>query len=219
MGGVETGPAGAGIEVLVDEAIPEPGQCHPLRTPLAESHAMSPAVTAEANRTGRRRRRTGGGIGRALSTKRGLGRFGLISIESPLQPATQAIQAGEPDQGLAPKAVELTVVAGDGGDLPGDRVGPRLQRLEQWSQVRLRLGQHAALRLEGVALDTQPPSQLQLAYRDLLQVDGAIQQVVEAAGREHELHPAHAAQGIELADVGLKGSKVLLVGQPRVREL
>src|SRR5207237_6079409 len=103
MGGVETGPAGAGIEVLVDEAITEPGQCHPLRTPLAESHAMSPAMTAEANRAGRRCRRTGGGVGRALSTKCRLSGFGLIGIESRLQPATQAIQAGEPDQGLAPK--------------------------------------------------------------------------------------------------------------------
>jgi hypothetical protein len=75
------------------------------------------------------------------------------------------------------------------------------------------------LRVQRVALGPKLARQLQLAHRNLLQIDAAIQQVVEAASREQEFDPARPAQRVQPADLALKGAQVLVVGELVMREL
>src|SRR5207244_5610048 len=116
-------------------------------------------------------------------------------------------------------AVELAVVTGHRGDLARDRVRPRLQRVEQRRQVGTSLGQQLALLLQRVALGAKLSRQVQFADGDLLQIDGAVQQLVETARREDELEPPHAAERVDLPDVRLKRAQVLQVGELVMGEL
>src|SRR5947209_18011880 len=54
-------------------------------------------------------------------------------------------------------------------------------------------------------------SELQLRKRNLLKINGSVEQVVEMPRGEDELDPAHAAEGIELSHVGLERLHVLPV--------
>src|SRR5947209_16704929 len=54
-------------------------------------------------------------------------------------------------------------------------------------------------------------SELQLRKRNLLKINGSVEQVVEIPGGEDELDPAHAAEGIELSHVALERKHVLPV--------
>ncbi len=213
IGRVEAGPGGAGVEVLVDEPVIESGKRHAFRTPLSKPDAVAPAVTAEAHRPRRRRRRTGRPVSCAGPAECRKRRLGLVTVERRLERAALPLKAGEPDQRLAPQAVELAVITGDLGHLAGDRVRARLQRIEQRREVGASLGQHAALRLQRVAFGAQLACQLQLADRDLLQVDGAVEQVIETAGGKDELEPAHPTERVELAHVRLESAYVLQVSE------
>ena len=146
-------------------------------------------------------------------------RLGLVAVERRLERAALALKSREPDQGLAALAVEVAVIARDHGDLTGDRVGPRLQRIEQRREIRASLRQQAALRLQRIALGAELASQLQLTDRDLLQIDTAVKQVIETSRGKNELEPSHAAEGIKLLDVRLEGAHVLQVGELVVRQL
>src|SRR5207248_1277049 len=178
---IQAGPGGPGVEVLIDETVVEPGQRHPFRAPLPEPHAVAPAVTAEAHRSSGRRRRTGWPVRCAGTAERRLRRLRFIAVERRLQRAALALKPREPDQRLAALTVEVTVIARDRGDLTGDRIGARLERVEQRREVRASLGQYTALRLQRIALGTQLAGQLKLGDRDLLQIDAAVEQAVEAA--------------------------------------
>ncbi len=130
VGRVEAGPTGAGVEVLIDEAVVESGQRHALRAPLPEPHPVAPTMTAEAHRSRWRRRRTGCSVrcaGAAEGRERSLR---LIVVERRLERAALSLKAGEPDQRLSSQAVELAVITGDRCHLAGDRVRPRLQRIQ-----------------------------------------------------------------------------------------
>src|SRR3989449_13361 len=125
---VKTRPRRARVEMLIDEAIVEPGERHSLRAPLAEADAMAPAVTTEPHRSGRCSRRTVRRIGGARAAEGRLRRFRFVGIEGLLELATLVLQAGESNDGLSPQAVQLAVVVRNGGHLAGDRIGARLQR-------------------------------------------------------------------------------------------
>src|SRR5207302_8770735 len=124
VSGIKAGPGSPGVEVLVDEAVIESRQRHAFRAPLPKPDAVAPAVTAEAHRSGRCRRRTGRSVRCAGPTERCLRRLGFVAVERRLERAALALKAREPDQGLAALAVEVAVIARDHGDLTGDRVGP-----------------------------------------------------------------------------------------------
>ena len=140
VGCVEAGPAGGRVEVLIDEPVVESGECHAFRAPLPESDAVAPAVTAEANRSSRRGRRTGRPVRGTGPAECGQRRLRLVVVERCLQRAALSLQSRQPDQRLAALIVEVAVVAGDGSHLTGDRVGPRLESIEQWREVRPSLG-------------------------------------------------------------------------------
>jgi len=174
-------------------------------------------VSAESHRSGGGGGRAGGGICRCRTFERGLRRLRLVSIERRLQRPTLAPQAGELDQRLTSRRIELAVIAGDTGDLAGDRVCPCLQRGQERGQRCLLLREQLSLRLEGASFGLQRARHLELAHGDLLQVDRPVQQVVEAARRDDELEPSRAAQLVDLADVGAEAGQVLLVGELVVR--
>jgi len=127
--------------VLIDEAVIESRQRHAFGTPLPEPHAVAPAVTAEAHRSRGSGRRTGRPVRCAGPAECCLRRLRFVAVERRLERAALALQTREPDQCLAALAVEVAVIAGHRGDLAGDRVGARLQRIEQRREVRARLGE------------------------------------------------------------------------------
>ena len=96
----------------------------------------------------------------ARAAERRLRRFGFVSIERLLQLAALPLQAGESNDGLPPEAVQLAVVVRNRGHLAGNRVGARLQRIEQWGKLGARLSQQLTLRVEGIAFRTNPSGQL-----------------------------------------------------------
>ena len=130
VAGVEAGPGGACVEVLIDEAIVEAGKSHALRAPLTESNPMAPSVTAETHRSGRR----GGWTGRRIRCPAAFEgrqcRLGLIAIEGRLQRPALTIKAGESDQRLSPLTVELAVIAADLGHLARNRIRAGLEHVE-----------------------------------------------------------------------------------------
>ena len=75
------------------------------------------------------------------------------------------------------------------------------------------------MRIERIAFGADLTRQLQLANRDLLQIDRAVHQIVETARREDELEPPDAAERVQLADVRLEGAQVFQVGELVVRKL
>ena len=75
------------------------------------------------------------------------------------------------------------------------------------------------MRLQRITLGTQLAGQLQLADRDLLQIDTAVQQVIETSRGKHELEPPHTTERVQLLDVRLEGAHVLLVDELVAREL
>src|SRR5437773_6994873 len=213
MGGVEAGPGGPRVEVLIDEAVVESGQRRASRAPLRESHSVAPAVTAEAHRSRGCSRRTSRPVRCTGPAQRRLRRLRLVAVERRLERAALALEPREANQRLAALAVEVAVIARDRGDLTGDRVGVCLQRIEQRREVRASLGKETALRLQRFALGAQPAGQLQLADRDLLQIDAAIEQVIETSRGKNKLEPSHPAERIQLLDVRLEGADVLQVGE------
>ena len=94
-----------------------------------------------------------------------------------------------------------------------------MQCVEEGGELGTGLGEQLPLRVEGIAFRADLSRQLQLANRDLLQVDRAVHQIVETARRENELEPPDAAERVQLADVRLEGAQVLQVGELVVREL